>query len=678
VITEPTRAASSPCAECGRGVVSGPTGKRCDRCTIALACTVADEVAGAQSALAGIEPLNLGRYELLQELGRGGMGVVWKANDAELQRVVAIKFMHPWVYDGEQQRKRLLSEARAAAQLQHPGLVAVYEIGEHAGRPFIVMEYVDGTNLGDIIAETPLAADRAARYLVRVAEAMHYAHERGVLHRDLKPNNILIDRNELARVFDFGLARHNAPQSQTSSANTLGGTLCYMPPEQAEGRGERMDRTSDVYALGATLYACLTSRPPFIAETPLETLRQVLEAEPSPPRALNRDVPLDAQQICLKCLAKDPRQRYATAHALAQDLGRFLRREPIVARPPALHYRVRLFARRHPAFSALLSVAGLLLGMMAGSAWLFRHDALDSNVQAARLAAGSLLGELALLGRAVESRATDRELAAEVAHGSTPTQYALLQRAFESQLFATARLGLRSWLLLDDTGKVLASWPARERRTDDRSFRDYYLGAVKRANQVGRSPDQVYYSRVFRSLIDGAYNFGISHVVRGEHGSVVGVLVAFVGTSSTESIPGFSSEDRKTVLAARCDDPPPRALAGRPTPTHVIMLHPAFHGRTEAIAAEHRSVLALLAERADVTFERDGDYRDPARILDPRYGGSWLAGFARVAGTPFVVIFQTRDWVGNALRLGGLLLLGLCAIWLLARVLVSRRALFRR
>ncbi|HMI90194.1 MAG TPA: protein kinase, partial [Polyangiales bacterium] len=567
------------------------------------------------------------------------------------------------------------------------------EIGEHDGTPFLAMELVEGSSLGALIAEGPLPAERAARYVAAVAESMHYAHERGVLHRDLKPLNILIDGNDQPRVTDFGLATCGDARLPSSASDAVVGTPSFMAPEQAAGARERMGPACDVYALGATLYACLTGRPPFLAETAVETLRQVIDAEPAPSRMLNRDVPRDLDRICLKCLAKDPGQRYPSAHELALDLGRFLRNEPVLARPVPWLRRLWLLGRRHPAAAALVIVTTALLAIMAGSAWLFRRDALDSNVQSAHLAARSLLAELAPLERAVERSALDPALLSSLERDDASAQHDALRRAFETHDLdgGGSRLRVRSFLLLDARGSALANWPPRERRMDDRSFRDYFRGAIRAAEERGahaaphagahagaRAGQRAYYSRVFRSLIDGYYNFGISRVVRSSAGAAIGVVVGLVGPASTDGMLGFSTPDRKTVLAARCDDPPPRQFAQRPLPRHVIMLHPAFAARAEAVAIEHPIATALLDRSGGEDAGRDGNYRDPVRAIEPRYAGSWLAGFARVSGTPFVVIFQTRDFVGDGLRLFGLVSLGGLAAWLLRLGWRRGRPLFRR
>ncbi len=273
---------------------------------------------------------------ILEELGRGGMGVVHRARQVGLDRLVALKRMHAGASASPQDRARFRAEAEAAARLDHPNVVPVYAVDSHAGELFIVMRYVEGTTLARRLADGPITAVEAARLLVPVCRAIQYAHEHGVLHRDLKPSNILIDTEGRPHVSDFGLAKRvDAVESLTLSGAVLG-TPSYMAPEQvAAGRGAVGPR-SDVYALGAILYQCLTGRPPFLAASSFDTLLLVLEQDPVPPRVLNPRASADLEMIALKCLQKPPEQRYASAGALADDLDAFLGGEPVSARSTSL------------------------------------------------------------------------------------------------------------------------------------------------------------------------------------------------------------------------------------------------------------------------------------------------------------------------------------------------------
>jgi hypothetical protein len=297
--------------------------------------------------------------EVLGELGRGGMGVVYLARQLRLNRLVALKVIGTAGRIGHEELVRFRTEAEAAARLQHANIVQVHEVGEHDGQPFVALEYVEGGSLAQKINGTPLPAAQAAELLQPLARAMHHAHQRGVVHRDLKPANVLLTADGMPKVTDFGLARClDAGTGQTRTGAILG-TPSYAAPEQARAAPGAATPLADVYGLGATLYECLTGRPPFKAETALETMRQVVNDEPVPPRRLHSKVPHDLETICLKCLEKEPARRYASALDLTEDLGRFLRGEPIRARPTSGWERGLKWARRRPAAAALVAVTAL-------------------------------------------------------------------------------------------------------------------------------------------------------------------------------------------------------------------------------------------------------------------------------------------------------------------------------
>jgi serine/threonine-protein kinase len=272
-------------------------------------------------------------YKVLAEIGRGGMGVVYKAWQIKADRLVALKMVLAGELASAGEIERFMAEARAAASLNHPNIVTIYEVGEHAGRHYFTMRLLPESSLADQVARGPLPARRAAEILLTVARAVHHAHQHGIIHRDLKPANILLEAGQ-PHVTDFGLAKRLGETGRTRSG-TLIGTPGYMAPEQASGRGKEPTAATDVYGLGAVLYALLTGRPPFQAETLLDTLAQVLDQPPAPPRLLNPKIDPDLETVCLKCLEKDPGERYASAEELAEDLGRYLRGEPVEARPPS-------------------------------------------------------------------------------------------------------------------------------------------------------------------------------------------------------------------------------------------------------------------------------------------------------------------------------------------------------
>ncbi len=309
-----------------------------------------------------------GDYELLDEIARGGMGIVYRARQVSLDRIVAVKMILFGALADAAQVRRFRIEASAAGSLQHPNIVAVHEVGLHESQHFMVMDFVDGQNLARFVQDQPLPAKKAASYLKTIAEAVQFAHTRGILHRDLKPSNVFIGSDDSPRVTDFGLAKRFDTESSLTLSGHVIGSPNYMPPEQAGGGRAKVGRASDVYSLGAILYHLLTARPPFRAETVAETLAQVQEAEPLSPRLLNPSVPRDLETLCLKCLEKEPARRYQTAQELADELGRFLNDEPICARPVTRVERAWRWCRRKPAFaSALLLILILLLIVIIGS-----------------------------------------------------------------------------------------------------------------------------------------------------------------------------------------------------------------------------------------------------------------------------------------------------------------------
>jgi len=312
----------------------------------------------------------IGDYELLEEIARGGMGVVYKARQSSLKRIVAVKMIRSGELADEAEVKRFRAEAQAAAQLQHPNIVAIHEIGEHEGRHYFSMDFVEGRNLAQIAAGRPVAPRSAAQWLKAIAEAVQFAHQRGVLHRDLKPQNIMLDASGRPRVTDFGLAKNLAGDSSLTDTGAVMGSPSYMSPEQAHGRNDLVGPASDVYSLGAILYELLTGRPPFRGKSPMDTLSQVVNDEPPRPRSLNPGAPADLETICLKCLEKQPLRRYPTARELEADLGRFLAGEPVQARPASALRRTMSWFRRHRwVFSAAVSVMILTLMGLAYGLW---------------------------------------------------------------------------------------------------------------------------------------------------------------------------------------------------------------------------------------------------------------------------------------------------------------------
>jgi WD40 repeat protein len=316
-----------------------------------------------------------GDYEIESELARGGMGVVFRARQISLNRPVALKMILAGQLANETDVKRFYTEAEAAANLDHPGIVPIYEVGQHEGQHYFSMGFIEGQSLSQHLSGGPLATRRAGALLVAVAEAIDYAHQCGVIHRDLKPSNILLDPKGNPRVTDFGLAKRMQGDSGLTGSGQIMGTPSYMPPEQAGCTRAAVGPAADVYALGATLYCAITGRPPFEAATAMDTVLQVLSDEPVPPRRLDPSIPRDLETICLKCLEKRADERYASAAAFAADLRRFLTGEPIAARPVTPLERLAKWARRKPTLAAAYTfgLLAMLLGGLGGAAmWQWR------------------------------------------------------------------------------------------------------------------------------------------------------------------------------------------------------------------------------------------------------------------------------------------------------------------
>ncbi|MEP4685393.1 MAG: serine/threonine-protein kinase, partial [Rhodopirellula bahusiensis] len=341
-------------------------------------------------------------YELLDEIARGSMGVVYRAKHSGLDRTVALKMILDSGDQTELSRKRFANEARAAASLDHPGIVPVYDVGSHDGRPYFTMAYVGGTNLAALLATGPFSANRSAEIALQIARAAAHAHQHGIVHRDLKPANVLIDEQGMPHVTDFGVSKSLRANCDLTSNGEVVGTPHYMPPEQAGSRGGEIQPASDVYSIGAILYAMLTGRPPFQAATPIEVISQVLTQDPVPTRALNPSVPVDLEVIALKCLSKSIRDRYVSADSLSDDLERYLRGEPIHAKPPRLDRRLLFLVRRHVVWASVSgTIAMALVLLTAVVAWSYlraRSQILDLEDNLA-IAQQQVISERSLLKR---------------------------------------------------------------------------------------------------------------------------------------------------------------------------------------------------------------------------------------------------------------------------------------
>ena len=425
-------------------------------------------------------------YDILEELGRGGMGVVYKARHRRLQRLVALKMVLAGAHVGAVGLARFRAEAEAVAKLSHANIVQIYETGEHEGRPYFSLELVDGGSLDQKIIESPPSPRAAASFIETLARRWPWRTQRGIVHRDLKPANILLanlgsqssivrsretdssslpadhwSRNTIPKIADFGLAKQVDDDSSQTKSGTIMGTPSYMAPEQAAGKNREIGPAADIYSLGAIMYELLVGRPPFKAGNPIDTIRQVIEQEPVPPRQLEPRVPHDLETICLKCLEKEPARRFASAIELADDLRRFVEGDPIHARPTPTWERAWKWGKRRPLAVALMGVIALAaLSMALFIVW--HNIALQTKLDVALTK---------------ERQARQRELDAR-----EEQRLALLQQEGQ-KLFDSARVGVAA-----------GDWPRRSSRPredahDDRQRHPPWNteGACRRAARAGRA-----------------------------------------------------------------------------------------------------------------------------------------------------------------------------------------------
>jgi serine/threonine protein kinase/Flp pilus assembly protein TadD len=394
------------CRKCGAKIFSDAPEGLCARCMLktALAMPPEPSVAGGADPgsvdklsrgdttvapdgkkagrAAGIQG-ELGDYELLEEVGRGGQGVVFRARQKSLNRTVALKVISLGQWASKAHVKRFRLEAEAAARLEHPGIVPIHEVGERDGQCYFSMKFVEGGQLDEVVRRTPMSIRQAAELIAKVARTVHYAHEHGILHRDIKPGNILLDSKGEPHLTDFGLARLIEKESTMTRTLELLGTPSYMAPEQAVGNNAAISSVTDVYGLGAVFYQLLTGHPPFAGGTTFETIKLLLDTEPRQPRLWNPKIDRDLATICLKCLEKDPQRRYPSALALAEDLEHWLKHEPIQARHTGIFARAKKWVRRNPT-SALLMAS--LIALAAAAGWIvwksefIRHPVVTTGI----------------------------------------------------------------------------------------------------------------------------------------------------------------------------------------------------------------------------------------------------------------------------------------------------------
>jgi eukaryotic-like serine/threonine-protein kinase len=365
------------CPKCGATVFADAPQGCCSVCLVrAGLASLDDENDEASEPTIARMLKDFGDYELLEEIGRGGQGVVYRARQKSLSRIVALKVIGLAHWATEAHVKRFRLEAEAAASLNHPCIVPIYEVGERDGACYFSMGLVEGGQLDAVAKGEPMPIRHAAELIAKLARTVHYAHEHGILHRDIKPGNILLDATGEPHLTDFGLARLAETESTVTRTMEVLGTPSYMAPEQAVGNNARVSSATDIYGLGAVLYQLLTGHPPFAGGTTFETVRLVLDAEPRQPRLWNQKIDRDLATICLKCLEKDPQRRFSSALALAEDLERWLKHEPIRARRTGIFTRGRKWVRRNRKL-VVTGAACLFLG--AAAIWLFRGDLFQAS-----------------------------------------------------------------------------------------------------------------------------------------------------------------------------------------------------------------------------------------------------------------------------------------------------------
>jgi serine/threonine protein kinase/Tfp pilus assembly protein PilF len=372
------KTADSVCGKCGAKIFADAPQNFCGACLLETGLgllgeedeDIADEKPMRRGSH-GVRSITMlsdfGDYELLEEIGRGGQGVVYRAHQKSLNRTVALKVigLGPWATEAH--LKRFRREAEAAASLEHSGIVPIYEVGERDGSCYFSMKFVEGGELDELVKREPMPIRRAVELIAKVARTVHYAHEHRILHRDIKPGNILLDGKGEPHLTDFGLARLVETESTVTRTLEVLGTPSYMAPEQAAGNKAKLTSATDVYGLGAVLYQLLTGHPPFAGGTTYETIRLLLETEPRQPRQLNPKIDRDLSTICLKCIEKDPKRRYPSALALAEDLDRWLKHEPIRARRTGVLTRGKKWVRRNPTTTVLtasLAALAVVIGTM--------------------------------------------------------------------------------------------------------------------------------------------------------------------------------------------------------------------------------------------------------------------------------------------------------------------------
>ncbi len=598
-----------------------------------------------------------GDYEILEELGVGGSGVVYRAHHAGLHRTVALKLMRDARFATDREIQRFRNGAAAAAELDHPNIVPIFHVGERDGQPFFTMRLIEGENLQQAMLRLHEAPECAAQTLAKIARAVHFAHQRGVLHRDLKPANILLDEQGEPYVADFGLAKRLDAHAIATRSSGIVGTLGYMSPEQARGVAE-LTPAADVYALGVMLYELLTLELPLPHGSMFEQLSWLTSLKlPRLPRELKPSIDRNLEVICLKCLQKEADKRYQTADELAGALERASRPDAEDEPLPPLSERLESWLRRHPRRSLTVVSLVVVLGVaLLSGCWLWRneqrlvHDTLETNTFIAGSQAGAALAQLREYAERVAQAARDPEVSKLLEQGGI----------VEPALPLKARLGsFDNLALLKNDGFIIAQWPQPQTVVYGRNyaFRDYFSGARSLAEQ--HLPG-AYLARAFRSESQGQLVFAFSAPVLDERGAAIGVLMA---TLNAKSVFGaVKMEDSAGGLHVTSALLGPRGPERGTKPGTLrsefsFLVHPSLpDGQEYRVSAALSSKLQrIFGASAPPGQQFALEYLPPVQVADyedavPGFEGKWLAAFAPVGKTGFAVLVQTRRHAALNLR----------------------------
>lgn len=596
-----------------------------------------------------------GKYQILGEIARGGMGVVYKAFDPDLERNVALKMIRAGHLATEEDLERFHIEAKAAASLSHPNIVRVHDFGEHKGQAYFTMELIQGDTLNRHDCDFTSDFREAGRLLALVARAIHHAHQRGIIHRDLKPANILIDAAGEPHVTDFGLAMHLEGRERLTDSNILLGTLPYMAPERLSDKVQPLTTSVDIWSLGVILYEILTGRQPFHGNNQIDEQDKIRGGDPLPVHDLNRRVQKDLGAICQKCLEKDPRARYGSAEALAEDLERWLRGEPPRARVIGPLPRLGRWCRRKPALAGVIVASFLLFLILtmtpfvvAASKSARRREILETNVYMAQGAASQIQLQLKSYGGPVLG-AGDRPELAELLLKKDLTGLAdFLERMRKT--YPTPKF--ESWLIVDLDGTMLARSPDNNAVGRKVGVRDYFRGT--RQHHLA-SPDErgVHLSLVYQSVAEPhQVHYALCVPILDRTKGYVGVLAATLSTDDSLGLPNLQDPRRKATLVGPFD--PGRIEGDLPgsTPEWLMLVHEGMKPGDSALPVRDPVLKELGGRRCPRELSnpdsrrlsyQDAGYEDPYRERDADYSGRWLAGYAPVGNTGFVVIVQQRE-----------------------------------